>query len=1091
MLGQYRGELRLGSASYRVQKAKSNTAERTDIFVVENPNALGIGDIKLLCSVYEKGNHLEYSGDYSMFTKLNALLNTVRYYYFSNSEIVKDDLDYSADGIIQTYHARTADNGIEHLTRIINGNLTEVYYRSHESYMSLRQTKTSTSVTKLNGVEYQVQDTGETYNISATSTYRSLNEIAIIKDLAWIETKKDKYHVVTTIEDFDKLVSKLRHAVAKKKAIGFDTETTGVNFNRFPVGTPGRDELVGICISCVLGEGYYIPVGHICIDNIPLDYCIEQLRYILEKGHIVTHYGKFDANVMRTYGINLNIQEDTYLIQYILSNIDAYSNLKLKYMTKTYLGIDQIGLDDIFPGSDDGDSVKFQVLPYEHVKYYACADADFTLQLYALLKDQIPEQSRTLYKHEVYQMRVIAEMEYFGNRVNLEKMKKEEEHSLRDIAVLENEIYKMAGYIFNISSPIMLSKLLYEDLKCEVIIKTNTGAPSTGETALKALSNRTLDNAVSTYSDILSEELGSDGKPKVLISSKVLNNAKYPIIHVLLKYRKLIKLTTTFFSGIQRDANDGFMFPSYNQTRAATGRIISNFQQIPGSLKHLIVPWSDEYYMINLDYKSIELYVMVGVAGQTDVIELFSDPESDAHRIIGSQILKKPPQEISGKERKSMKVANFGVPYDMGPHALAQFLFGFPVTKENIEYASQLKADYLNSMPKVKRMFKVVRDRAQTKGVVNTKFGRMGKFPNLVKETDGGLIARGRRQAGNLIIQGTAADIMKIASNRLHKKLRDMGIDAYITATIHDELILICNKKHHPYQMISIIKECMELKIENFPPIFTGISISHNWGEGHGLDILEIPQYLAQRMVNDYKAGNLPDVGDDPRDFILDEIRVYLLQRFKDYLVELGLDLNNPESCDFSQLIEDYKHMYLGPRVVAYYTDFKHKGEPKLPDAIKLAIADILGWTFEQVDTKVKLDSKNKEIKTEEFEFEVEMDEDEFISQVYALEEEVDISEDETDVVDIESYRKRSEEHLNDLTKVIVFLDEVIIDLQNCTTETVASLSRYFNTQHRTDGLYGVLYKFYGDIIKTPYSIDNVDRDAIMGIINDTKAIAN
>lgn len=1094
MLGLYKGTFILGDVQYQLQHSISNTAERIDImYLQEDPSGFYVmtpDAIKMMCSVYIKNGETYFHGNYALYTQLQALQNTVKYYYFRKEDTIKDgSVQFEADGISSTYHVRTQDHNLEMYKVEHQGNVTEMYYRCGINTIDLTFVKGNQTVKKLGKLEYEKLDYEEdVYDVATTSTYRSLNEIATFKNLDWIDEKEHKYKVITTIEEFNALVLDLKKAVRHKKAIAFDTETTGVKFNRLPLGTQGRDELVGICISHKLGYGWYIPVGHLNIENIPLDYCIQELKWILETGEIVTHYGKFDANVMRTYGVDLNIVDDTYIMLYILSNIDAHNNLKLKNATKVYLKRDQIGLDDIFPGSDDGDSVKFQILPYDIVKYYACCDADVTLEIYNILKDKIPELSKSLYKHEVYQMRVLSETEYFGNKVDIDLMKIEAEKCLSDIKKLEVEIYKMAGYVFNINSSPMLSKLLYEELKCEVLTKTTQGTPSTGATALKNLSKKSLDSPVTKYSNIESDyEINAKGEHAVLIKGKDLNNAKYPIIHVILAYKKLVKLHSTFFTGMARDSQGGWSFASYNQTRAATGRIISNFQQIPGSLKHLIVPWSDDYYMINLDYKSIELYVMVGVAGQQEVIEQFSDPESDAHRIIGAQILKKSPQEISGKERKDMKVANFGVPYDMGPHALAQFLFGFPVTRENVEYAKQLKADYLNSMPKVKRMFNDVRDRAQTKGIVNTKFGRMGRFTNLVKETDPGLIARGRRQSGNLIIQGTAADIMKIASNRLHRTMKQQQIDACITATIHDELILIVNKKHHPYQMINIIKECMELKIKGFPTIFTGISVSHNWGEGHGLDILEIPQYLAQRMAKDWEDGNLPDVGDDPRDFILGEIREYLTGRFTQYLVDLGLNLENPEETNFYNVLNNFKHMYLGPRVVAHYTDFGGcVGEPRLDDAIKMAIRDAINWDIEKVENYIKRDTPvDKEISFDDIE--VDFDIDEFVAQHYEFEDGDEVSlEDAETVFGNDTSTEQAEEEGVDQFKVFSTYDSILINLEGCTRETVQELTAYFEANHIDNGFMSVMYKYHKDIIKPNFRVDNVERDVLLDIIQRT-----
>lgn len=1073
MLGLYKGKLKLGEISYEMQKVQNTTTTRTDFLLLPPMDDLSRG-VSLETSVFENNKVTEFYGKYTLNTQLNQLVNTVKFYYFKGAEIVKDEATFGSEGIGHEYHAVSRDGNMEYLRVDKQGRAEEVYYRCGESYIHYQYAKASATVKRLSKVDYTpVETTTAVYDIATASTYRSLNEIATFKDLEWLKTREKTYKVIQTIEEFDALMKELWKV---NKPIAFDTETDGLVFNKFPAGYGDRNNLVGICIGWVRGTGYYIPVGHVSIWNVPLDYCIEQMKPLLETKHLVTHYGKFDINVMRTYGIEINVQDDTYLIQYILSNVDAQSNLSMSHMTKTHIGLDQIDLKDIFPGGKDGDGVKFQVLPLEHVKYYACADADFTLELYYLLRDKIPELSASLYKHEVYQMKVLSEMEYHGNLLDMENMEIEGDRCLRQISVLEQEIYNMAGYVFNINSPPALSNLLFNEMKCEVLVKTDTGGASTGATALKALSKQALDVPLTKFESIMCED-------KELIKAKVLNTAKYPLIHVLLKYKKLTKLHSTFFAGMRRDANGGHLFSSYNQTRAITGRIISNFQQIPGSLKHLITEW-EGHYLVNLDFQSIELRVMVGVSGETDVIEEFDHPEADPHRIIGSRLLMKPPQDISDDERDDCKVVNFGVPYDMGPYSLAQFLRGFPVTRENVDYARQMKEDYLNSMPKVKRMFTEVRNQAQTKGFVTTKFGRVGVFENLPKETDGGLISRGRRQAGNLRIQGTAADIMKITTNRLHYLAKQRNVPIHITGTIHDELVVMVRNDVHPYQIISLIKEAMEIDIKGFPKMYTGIAICSNWGQGKNDSIREIPVVLADRMKKDFEEGRLPEFDEHPKDFILDEIKDYLMGRFRDYFVELGFNFEDPYSSNFYEAVTDFKHIYLGPRATAYYAD---RGYPELIPSVKMALADCLGWELEEVESYFNRDLPDNVTNLNDMVFEIDTTdlEDDISEELFEMDMEQDIYfvEDET----VKESENLSEGEIRETLRILTTFDTLVVNLEGCTSRTVTALTRYFKSLHQDDGLMGIVFNYYNDVIPVPYRIDNVERDYIMSLIEEAE----
>lgn len=283
---------------------------------------------------------------------------------------------------------------------------------------------------------------------------------------------------------------------------------------------------------------------------------------------------------------------------------------------------------------------------------------------------------------------------------------------------------------------------------------------------------------------------------------------------------------------------DGWIFPHFNQAGTDSGRIAGyepNLQQVSKKIRDIFIADSDEFYIFDADYSQIELRVMAGMAGDDFMIKAFSDPDNDIHVAKAALLHGIPEDKVDKEMRTQSKKLNFGIPYGMGPVTLAHEIFG-KVTQETIAKAKYLYDKYFETSPKLKDLFTQLKDYASLTGYSVTKFGRRRYIPDL-KSPDKKKRESGLRKAGNTPIQGTAADILKMAYVRLATKLRELypsedfrNPKVRIAGSVHDEVLLIVHKSINPWVLIKLARECMELKIDGFPPIFIGMHVCNTWG---------------------------------------------------------------------------------------------------------------------------------------------------------------------------------------------------------------------------------------------------------------------
>ncbi len=599
------------------------------------------------------------------------------------------------------------------------------------------------------------------------------------------KNKENKnYNLVDTPEKLKKLMGKL----TKKGYLAFDTETCNLD--------TVAPKLAGISFSFRENEGYYIPIISENKEVFPLQTVIPLLKQILENPGIKKcgHNLKYDYQVLKGCGIEVKgIEDDSMILSYLLNsnlrqhNLDELAREYLDYKTEKY--------------SELTSNKKLSIcdLNAKDVYKYASEDADISLMLANKLKQKVKEMGmESLYNEiEIPLILVLAEMELNGvliDRDFLEKLSLEFEVKLKK---LEKEIFEEAGCVFNINSPKQLGEILFEKLQLPVLKRTKKT------------------RSYSTSHEIL-EQLAND----------------FRIARLIVEYRKFGKLKSTYVDALPKliHPKTGRIHTSYNQTVTATGRLSSsnpNLQNIParteeGKLIRRAFIAPDRYLLLSADYSQIELRVLAHLSKDKTLIDAFRNG-ADIHSQTASHLFGVPENEVNDSLRSKAKAINFGIIYGKREYSLSRELGITP--KEAREFIDS----YFEKLPEVKEFIDKTIENAKREGFVKTMFGRIRYVPEF-KSNNFNVRQQGERIAINTVIQGTAADIIKIAMVNLHKRLKKELLDAKMIMQVHDELIFEVKEKDVE-NLKRIVKEEMEGAAKLDVPLTVNIATGKNWEE--------------------------------------------------------------------------------------------------------------------------------------------------------------------------------------------------------------------------------------------------------------------
>ena len=597
---------------------------------------------------------------------------------------------------------------------------------------------------------------------------------------------------VITIDTDDKL-NDLVQELSKVKVISFDTETTDTE--------EMKAELVGVSLAIKEGQGYYIPVGHTSGSNLPIDRVISALTPSMTNAKIgkIAHNAKYDHILLARYGlITTPLTFDTMLAEFIID--PASRNLGLKNLAAFRLGKEMTHIEDLIGKGKK--QISMADVAIETAANYAAADAETTLRLMPILLKELERVNGTKILNEIDMplTAVLADMEMTGALIDTKFFGKMSVEMGKRLAEIEKQIFDLAGKSFNINSPQQLSDILFNHLRLE--------PPDKGR--------KTATGFYSTSADVLEAMRG-----------------KHPILDWILEQRELSKLKSTYVDALPSavDKNTGRVHTSYSQIGAVTGRLSSNnpnLQNIPirtdtGRRVRNGFIADDGNTLLSVDYSQIELRIVAHMAKDEAMLSAFRAGE-DIHATTAAAIYDIELDQVNKDMRRHAKVINFGLIYGMSAFGLTRS------TELTLAEAEDFVKAYFRKFPGVKTYLDGMRKQAAEVGYVETLLGRRRYFPALQGKVNVQMKNREEREAINAPIQGTAADIMKIAMLKIPSALKAAGLKGKMLLQVHDELVLECPQSEIQ-KTAQVVRETMANAYPLSIPLETEARAGANWGE--------------------------------------------------------------------------------------------------------------------------------------------------------------------------------------------------------------------------------------------------------------------
>jgi DNA polymerase-1 len=599
------------------------------------------------------------------------------------------------------------------------------------------------------------------------------------------EKQKVDYKGIFNRSEFEALLEELQ----KAPLVSLDLETTSPD--------PMRAAIVGISFALKPYAAFYIPLTHSYLGaprQLEKEYVVEKLKPILENGGI-KKYGqniKYDLIVLKREGINLRgVYFDSMIASYVLN--PSKMNHNLNDIALEYLNYKKTPLSELIGKGKK--AITMDNVEVERVIPYACSDADIVLRVAQIMEGELKNKGldRLFFEVEMPLLEVLAEMEMNGVIVDmnyLAGLSQDFSVRLRD---LEKEIHKFAGQEFNINSPKQLSLILFEKLKLPVISRTKTG-PSTSEEVLLQLAG------------------------------------KHKLPHLIIEYRELQKLKSTYIDALPGMVNPqtGRLHTSFNQTVTATGRLSSsepNLQNIPirteegRKIRCAFIP-DEGCLFVSADYSQIDLRVLAHISGDESLRNAFFHNE-DIHLRTASEIFGVPQKEVTPELRRIAKTVNFGLSYGMSPYGLSKDL-GVSQTE-----AKRYIDSYFRKYKGVKEYIEKIVVQARRDGFVSTLLNRRRYLPE-INSKNGSIRGFAERTAINTPIQGTSADIIKVAMIRIKDRLEAKGLKAKMSLQIHDELLFEVPEEEVD-ELSRLAKKEMEGAVSLDVPVVVDIKVGRNW----------------------------------------------------------------------------------------------------------------------------------------------------------------------------------------------------------------------------------------------------------------------
>ena len=597
---------------------------------------------------------------------------------------------------------------------------------------------------------------------------------------------KSIYQRIESFEELKLLVEKMM----KQEIVAFDTETEGLNAL--------ETDIVGISFSWQKGIGYYLPIKN---NKSAHEKSFEILRPFFESTEIIKvgHNIKFDIQVLHKYNVKVSSPIYDTMVAHYLINPDMRHNLDT--LSESYLNYSPISIESLI-GKKGKNQISMRDVSIDKITDYASEDADITLQLKSVFDKEIEVNNlgKIFYDIEIPMINVLSEMETEGIKIDTSYLEKLDKEFEEDLEKLKKEIFKKSGEEFNLNSPKQLGEILFDKLKLvSKPKKTKTGQYSTSEEVLSSLAN------------------------------------DHKIIEDILEWRSLDKLQNTYVKSLPNEVSSltNRVHSSFNQTVTTTGRLSSNnpnLQNIPirtangQKIRRAFIPRGSDYILMAADYSQIELRVIASMSNEKNMIDAFVNNQ-DIHTMTASKIYNVDPENVTREQRGNAKTVNFGIIYGVSAFGLSQ------QTDLNRSESKVMIDNYFLNYPGLKKYMSDQIDFARNNGYVETIMGRRRYLQNINSQNNM-LRSSSERNAINAPIQGSAADIIKIAMININSELKKQSLKSKMLLQVHDELVFDVHKSEKD-QIKDIVKTTMESAVKLKVPLKIDLEFGKNWLEAH------------------------------------------------------------------------------------------------------------------------------------------------------------------------------------------------------------------------------------------------------------------
>ena len=801
---------------------------------IANEQGLGVkiitGDRDLLqlvnerTTVYLAGDDQNYITDEDVIKKLGVRPNQVVDY----KALVGDKSDNipgvagvgekTAIALLEKF--QTLDNIYSHIDEVENRWKTKLEQNKDKAYLSYELAKIKTDINVKLDLQHAKADdlnfdaieaffkemefrtllktldrlSGKETEISAPAVPGKGQQLSMfVSEPQPVYAPKVESNIGVNIVDTPEKLADMVNTLNKAKVISFDTETTSTE--------EMRADIVGISLAVKAGEGYYIPVGHRAGTNLPLKDVLSALKAPMTNAKIgkIAHNAKYDYIVLAKNGLHVSpLTFDTMLAEFIVD--PGSRNLGLKNLAYAKLGEEMTHIEDLIGKGKK--QITMTDVAIESAAPYAVADAETTLRLMPILQADVRRVNGTKLLEEIDLplTPVLADMEMSGISLDIPFFEETSKRLEKRMAEIEKQVYESVGKPFNINSTQQLSDILFKQLRLE--------PPDKG--------NKTASGHFSTSAGVLDMLRG-----------------KHPVVDMVLEHRELSKIKSTYVDALQAalNADTGCVHTSYSQIGAVTGRLSSsnpNLQNIPirteegRRIRNGFVAGKDRV-LLSVDYSQIELRIVAHMAQDEAMLAVFRAGE-DIHSTTAGAIYGVGHDAITKNMRRHAKAINFGLIYGMSAFGLTRS------TDLTLAEAEDFVKAYFKQFPGVKNYLDGIRKLAAQQGYVETLLGRRRYFPALQSKQNVQIKNREEREAINAPIQGTAADIMKIAMLRIRPALKGAGLKGKMLLQVHDELVLEC-PENELEETAHIVQETMANAFPMSIPLSTEARYGKNWGE--------------------------------------------------------------------------------------------------------------------------------------------------------------------------------------------------------------------------------------------------------------------